>query len=188
MTCVFVCLSDVDTIVLLCFRGQSTTKYKIFMRTIIHCRQSHSSLSVMHMVCTLLRFYVTLAFCMAVQSCVLLNRYARMRCDASMHEPSPWKFACARSQLLQAILPYSEKRKQLLKMTFLINEQNVSVVYIVHIDINAISLCLDLNIFQQDQAFCSKFGLEVEQWLTPIWKTSRFQIWVLCHLLPFESK
>ena len=30
---------------------------------------------------------------------------------------------------------YSDKRKQLLKMTFLVNEQNVSVMYI---DINAL--------------------------------------------------
>ena len=34
-----------------------------------------------------------------------------------------------------AVLPYSDKRKQLLKMTFLINEQNVSAMYI---DIHAI--------------------------------------------------
>ena len=38
-----------------------------------------------------------------------------------------------------ANLPYSDKRKQLLKMKFLVNEQNVSVMYI---DINAISLYL----------------------------------------------
>ena len=31
-----------------------------------------------------------------------------------------------------------------------------------YIDINAISLCLDLNIFQQDQCFCSKLGMEVD--------------------------
>ena len=49
-----------------------------------------------------------------------------------------------------AILPYSDKRKQLLKMKFLVNEQNVSVMY-MNIDINAISICLDLNIFQQDE-------------------------------------
>ena len=34
------------------------------------------------------------------------------------------------------ILPYSDERKQLLKIKFLVNEQNVSVIYI---DINAIS-------------------------------------------------
>ena len=39
--------------------------------------------------------------------------------------------------ILWKILPYSDKRKQLLKMKFLVNEQNVSVMYI---DINAISL------------------------------------------------
>ena len=54
---------------------------------------------------------------------------------------------------------YSDKRKQILKMAFLVNGQNVSVVYI---DINAMSLCLDLNIFQRDECVCSKFGLEVE--------------------------
>ena len=37
------------------------------------------------------------------------------------------------------------QRKQLLKIKFLVNEQNVSVMCI---DINAISLCLDLNIIQ----------------------------------------
>ena len=56
-------------------------------------------------------------------------------------------------------LSYSDKRKQLLKMKFLENEQNVSVVYI---DINVISWCLDLNIFQQDECFYSKLGLEVK--------------------------
>ena len=40
---------------------------------------------------------------------------------------------------------FSDKREQLLKMMFLINEQNMSVMYI---DINAISLYLDFNIFQ----------------------------------------
>ena len=45
-------------------------------------------------------------------------------------------------------LPYSDKRKQLLKIKFLVNEQNVSVMYI---DINALLSCLDLNIFQQDE-------------------------------------
>ena len=43
-------------------------------------------------------------------------------------------------------------------MTFLINEQNVSAMYI---DINAI-LYLDLNIFQQDEYFCSRLGMEIE--------------------------
>ena len=71
-------------------------------------------------------------------------------------------YTIKRDQFSQGhILPYSDKRKQLLKMTFLINEQNVSVMYI---DISAIKLswCLDLNIFQQDECFCSKLGLEVE--------------------------
>ena len=54
---------------------------------------------------------------------------------------------------------YSDKRKQLLKVKFHINEQNVFVMYI---DINAPSLCLDFNIFQQDECFCSKLGVEVE--------------------------
>ena len=48
---------------------------------------------------------------------------------------------------------YSDKRKQLLKRTFLVNEQNVSVMYI---DIDALLRCLDLNIFQHDECFCSK--------------------------------
>ena len=45
-------------------------------------------------------------------------------------------------------------------MIFLVNEQNASVI--IYIDTNAISWCLDLNIFQQDECFCSKLGLEVE--------------------------
>ena len=44
-------------------------------------------------------------------------------------------------------------------MTFLVNEQIVSVMYI---DISAMSLCLDINTFQQDERFCSKLGMEVE--------------------------
>ena len=44
-------------------------------------------------------------------------------------------------------------------MTFPVNEQNVSVM---RIDINALSLSLDLNIFQQDECSCSKLGMEVE--------------------------
>ena len=82
---------------------------------------------------------------------------------------------------MRAILPYSDKRKQLLKMKFLINEKNVSVM---HIDINAISLCLDLNIVQQDECFCSKFGMEVKYANSNL-KTSLSQIWVICQLLPF---
>ena len=55
-------------------------------------------------------------------------------------------------------------------MTFLVNEQNVSVMYI---DISAISLYLDLNIIQQDASNQLK--------------TSLSQIWVICELLPFVS-
>ena len=62
-------------------------------------------------------------------------------------------------------LQQSDKRKQLLKITFLVNEQIVSVMYI---DINAILLCLDLRIFQQDECFCSKLGMEVEYMPSPI--------------------
>ena len=78
-------------------------------------------------------------------------------------------------------LPYSDKRKQLFKMTFPVNEQNVSVVYI---DINAISLYLDLNISQQDECFCFKLGMGVEYAKSSL-KTSLSQIWVICRLLPF---
>ena len=66
-------------------------------------------------------------------------------------------------------------------MTFLTNEQNVSVMYI---DINVISLCLDLNIFQQVECFCSKVGMEVEYAKSNL-KTSISQIWGICDLLPF---
>ena len=68
-------------------------------------------------------------------------------------------------------------------MTFLVNEQNVSVMYI---DINVISLYLDLSIFQQDECFCLKLGMEV-QYAKSNLKTSLSQIWVICELLPFVS-
>ena len=55
---------------------------------------------------------------------------------------------------------------------------------VMYIDINAISLCLNLNIFQLDECFCSKLGLEVEH-AKSILKSSLSQIWVICHLLPF---
>ena len=84
-------------------------------------------------------------------------------------------------RLCTAILSYSDKRKQLFKMTFLVNERNVSVMYI---DINAISLYLDLNIFQQDECFCSKLWMEIEYAKSNL-KTSLFQIWVIWQLLPF---
>ena len=78
-------------------------------------------------------------------------------------------------------LPYSDKRKQLLKMTFLVNEQDASDVYI---DINEISLCLDLNIFQQDECFCSKVGLEVERAKSNLkYHFLRFGWFVTCFLL-----
>ena len=52
------------------------------------------------------------------------------------------------------------------------NEQNVSVMYI---DINAISLYFDLNIFQQDECFCSKLGM-VGEYAKSNLKTSLSQI------------
>ena len=72
---------------------------------------------------------------------------------------------------ISPILPYSDKRKQLLKITFLVNEQNVSVLYI------------DIMI-SQDECFCLKLRLEVEHAKSNL-KTSLSQIWVVCHLLPF---
>ena len=57
---------------------------------------------------------------------------------------------------------------------------------VMYIDINAIPLCVDLNIFQQDECFCSKLGLEAEQSKSNL-ETSLSQIWVICHLLPFVS-
>ena len=47
-----------------------------------------------------------------------------------------------------------------------------------------ISICLDLTIFQQDECFCSKLGVEVECAQSNL-KPSLPQIWVICHLLPF---
>ena len=79
------------------------------------------------------------------------------------------------------MLLYSDKRKQLLKMTFLLNEQNVSVMYI---DINATSLCVDLSIFEQDECLGSKLRWEVEYAKSNL-KTWFSQTWVICHLLPF---
>ena len=66
-------------------------------------------------------------------------------------------------------------------MKFLSSEENVSVMFI---DIGAISLCPDRNIFQQEECFCSKLGLEVEHAKSNL-KTSLSQIWGICHLFPF---
>ena len=66
-------------------------------------------------------------------------------------------------------------------MTLLVNEQNVPVMYI---DIDAISFYLDLNIFQQDECFCSKLGMEVEYAKSNL-QTSLSQIWMICQMLPF---
>ena len=54
----------------------------------------------------------------------------------------------------------------------------------MYIAINAISLCLDFNIFQQDECCCSKLRVEVEHAKSNL-KTSLSQIWEICHLLPF---
>ena len=72
-------------------------------------------------------------------------------------------------------------------MAFLVNEQNVPVNS--NIDINAISLCLDLIIiFQQDECFCSKLGLEVEHAKSNI-ITPLSQILVILSLASFcQSK
>ena len=70
--------------------------------------------------------------------------------------------------------------KQVLKIKFLVNEQYGSIMYI---DINAISLCLDFNIFHLDGRFCL-IGLEVEHVKSHL-KTSLSHIWVICDLLPF---
>ena len=53
-----------------------------------------------------------------------------------------------------------------------------------YIDINAISYSLDLNIFRQDECFCSKFILEVEYPKSNL-KTPLSHILMICHLLPF---
>ena len=66
-------------------------------------------------------------------------------------------------------------------MKFLVNEQDMSVMYI---DINRISLYLDLNIFQQDECFCSTLRMEVEYAKSNL-KPSLSQIWVICQMLPF---
>ena len=55
---------------------------------------------------------------------------------------------------------------------------------VIYTDINAISLHLDLNIFQEDECFCSKLGMEVEYAKSNL-ETSLSQIWVVYQLLPF---
>ena len=52
----------------------------------------------------------------------------------------------------------------------------------VYIDINTKAYNI-MMIFQQDERFCSKFGLEVEHAESNP-QTSLSQIWVICHLLP----
>ena len=70
-------------------------------------------------------------------------------------------------------------------MKFLANEQIVSVMYMyIEFDINAISFCLDIDIFQQDECFHSKLRLEEEHAKSNL-KTQLSQIWMICHLLPF---
>ena len=66
-------------------------------------------------------------------------------------------------------------------MTFPVNEQNVSAM---RIDINALSLSLDLNIFQQDECSCSKLRMEVK-YAKSSKKKLISQMWVICELLPF---
>ena len=56
----------------------------------------------------------------------------------------------------------------------------------MYIDINAKSLYVDLSIFQQDECFCLKLGMEVEYAKSNL-KTSLSQILVICELLPFVS-
>ena len=84
---------------------------------------------------------------------------------------------------MATLLPYNRKRKQLLKMTFLVNEQNVSVMYI---DINASRDVLTRIYFSRMPCFCSKLGIQVEYAKSNL-KTSLSQIWVICQLLPFVS-
>ena len=94
------------------------------------------------------------------------------------HQMSLGPFFVVRSNICTTFLPYSDKREKLLKITFLVNEQNVSVMYI---DINVI---LTLDIFQQDECFCSKLGMEVEYAESNL-RTSHSQIWEICQVLPF---
>ena len=81
----------------------------------------------------------------------------------------------------QIFLPYSDKRKQLTKMTFLVNEQNVSTIYT---DINVVPWCLHLNISQQDVNFSSKLGREIAHAKDHL-NMPKTQIWRIWELLPF---
>ena len=66
-------------------------------------------------------------------------------------------------------------------MTFPVNEQNVSVM---RIDINALSLSLDLNIFSRMNDPAP--NLEWKQNMNTSSKEKLLsQIWVICELLPF---
>ena len=75
-------------------------------------------------------------------------------------------------------LPYSDKRTQLLKITFLVNEQNVSVMYI---EINAISSWL--KYLSAGWVFLLQTWNEVEYAPSSIYETSLSQFWVICQLL-----
>ena len=118
---------------------------------------------------------------------------SRSTCPSGTHHTQPrgvsdstcslWSCLVSLYIIAKQTLLYNDKRKQLLKMTFLVNEQKVSVMY-MYIDINAISGCLDLNNFQQDECFCSKLGIQVEYAKFNL-KTSLSQIWVIGQLLPF---
>ena len=83
------------------------------------------------------------------------------------------------------ILPYSDKRKQLLKVTFLVNEQNLFVMIVHwHYRCNIIILWLQY-LSGVWVSLLPKIGVEVERANCNL-KTSlsHSQIWVICHLLP----
>ena len=100
-------------------------------------------------------------------------------CVLAFHQ---WRYRGNRERLL-CMLPYFGKRKQVTKVTFLVKEQNVSVI---STDVNGISWCLTEHISQQDEYLCIKIGLE-EEYIRQNMKTSIIQIWMVCHLLPFAK-
>ena len=78
------------------------------------------------------------------------------------------------------ILPYFDKRKQLLKMSFLVN---LWAKCVCHLHWHQCNLSLWLKYFSAG-CFCSKLDLEVEPAKSNL-KTSISQIVMICHLLAF---
>ena len=80
------------------------------------------------------------------------------------------------------IMPYFGKRKQVIKVIFLVNEQICLSFTLTSMQYHDL---FDLNIFQLDECFCSKLGLEIEHAKTVQSKNIDISDLDDCHLLPF---